>query len=133
MHGKDLVDGLGLGQHQLAHHLLDGISTLDWEEQPVEFSTLVTPSTNASAKVLLLRMTLTEERTYCLMVIGDNVTVLHAMTEPFELQALGGKFVTFVGDIRKVVNQAIHPDLIGELHACSPKRSAIRVSNFGEK
>jgi len=72
----------------------------------------VTPSTNTSAKALLLRTTLVEEKTYCLMVIGDNVTVLHAIMEPFELQALGGKFVAFAGDIRKVVNQIIHPDLV---------------------
>jgi len=62
----------------------------DWGEQPAEFSALVTPSSNASAKALLLRMTLTEEKTYCLTVIDRNVTVLHAMTELFKLQALSG-------------------------------------------
>lgn len=120
---KDLVDGLGIGRHQLAHHLLDGISAPDWETQPVEFSTLVTPSTNASAKALLLRTTLAEERTYCLTVIGDKVTVLHGMTEPYELQALGGKFVAFAGDIRKVANQTIHPDLV-ELSGVTSRTAA---------
>jgi len=85
-----MVDGLGLSQHQLAHHLLDGAPpALDWEEQPTKFHALVTLSINASVKVLLLRMTLTEEKMYCLTVIGNNVTVLHAMMEPFKLQALG--------------------------------------------
>jgi len=56
--------------------------------------------------------TLAEEKTYCLMVIGNNMMVLHAIMEPFELQALGGKFITFAGDICKVVNQTIHPDLV---------------------
>jgi len=91
---EDLVGGLelGLGWHQLAHHLLDGAPAPDWGEQPEESSALVTPSTNALAKALLLRMTFAGEKMYCLMVIGNNMMVLHALAEPFELQALGGKF-----------------------------------------
>jgi len=72
----------------------------------------VTPSSNTSAKAKLLRMTLAEEKTYSLMMINGKVTVLHAMMEPFKLQAQNGQFVAFVGDIHSVVNQTIHPDLM---------------------
>ena len=109
---EDLLNGLGIGEHTVAHHLVEGQPVPDWDVQPEEFGALVTPSSNASAKALLLRTTLAEEKTYNLTVIDGKVTVLHAMTEPFELQAQGGKFVAFAGDFRSVASMNIPPDLV---------------------
>ena len=109
---EDLVVGLGLGNHELAHRILVGKPAPNWSEQPTEFGALVTPSTNPSAKAMLLRSALSAEENYSLTVADGRVAVLHEMTEPFELRAHGGRFVAFAGDFRRVANQIISPDLV---------------------
>jgi len=100
---KDQVNGLGLDERTLAHHLVDGEPVPIGNVEPAELSVLVTPCGNGPAKAMLMRITLAEEKAYSLTVIDGKVTVLHAMTEPYKLRAQGGPFVA---------NQAIPPDLV---------------------
>ena len=108
---EDLIAGLA-GPNTLARHLLSGKPAPEWNRPVPEFTSLVEPSTANSSKALLLRQTLAEEKTYSLTVIAGKVTVLHAMAEPPELSAQGGRFVALAGDVRHVASQTIHPDLV---------------------
>ena len=109
---EDFIGGLNLGSSTVARHLLSEVAAPDWGRAPPEFDALVSPSTVNSSKAMLLRLTLAEEKTYSMTVIGGKVTVLHVMVEPPELSAQGGRFVALAGDIRHVASQTIHPDLV---------------------
>jgi len=80
----------------LVHHLLSSKPAPDWGLAPLEFSSLVLPSTVNLPKALLLHQTLAEEKTCSLVVIDGKVTVMHAMAEPPELSAQGGQFVVLI-------------------------------------
>ena len=108
---ESLIEGLGLQSATIGHRLLSGAPAPDWSKVPDEFGALVSPSSANSTKAMLLRLTAAEEKGYALVVVQGKVTVLHGFVEPPELNAQGGKFVAFLGDIRKVAGQTINPDL----------------------
>ena len=96
----DLVNGLALAPHELAHQLHSEVGTPDLTVRPSVFEALVSPSTNNSANALLLRQSSSEERTYTLVALRDRVAVLYDLKEMFELDAQGGRYAALAGDVR---------------------------------
>ena len=107
-----LVDSVRPASGTLAHHLLVGSVALEWGAgKPKEFSRLTIPSNQDIAKAVFLGVIGAEERAFFLTVSGGRVWTMHGLREATELNATGGRYPAFGGDLREIAGHTKPPDL----------------------
>ena len=84
-------------------------SQASWAEWTNEWTTLVTPSTQASRRAIGLRIS--HKGTPFLICDGTHVVTMHGCSETLELNDQGGIYTTFRGDFRQVAGQSLAPGL----------------------
>jgi hypothetical protein len=96
-----LVVELGLEPHELAHQFLQEHGAPDLMSRPALFTALTSPSTDRSAKMLLLRQSVSGDPTCTLVALPDRATELHDLREMFEIDPQGGRCAALGGTSEK--------------------------------
>jgi hypothetical protein len=100
-----LIGKLVLELHELACWLLQVRSAPSLSTRPTTFTVLIFPSTNNSAKSLLLHQSSSGDPACTLAVAQDQVATLRDLREVLELNPQGGHCAALAENLRKAMGQ----------------------------
>jgi len=102
---EDFASSLELPECGLGAEALRDLGPVAWDDLSAPLRSMDLPTNAEGRKALWMTLTLAEEFTPFLVVIGGQAKVLHHLKELRELEVTGERWGALGGDLRKVVGQ----------------------------